>query len=541
MSHPQDLAHPPPLASQPDLNQVVAVASGDGVLAGPSIGRRDPDAFDPRPRHQQRASEPRAQQEPVWRHSGPRQDWSEPVHVEHDTIVAPGSHPRHRSETLPLDGRSPRCWSRPVRGSAAGALETYVYTLTWAHGEAAAAIKDWHAAQAATKQARDAYAKYQQAGGTDPFTDPGEPARAAARQRLHSARTQLKSAAGNAATKVKGFRDKAPEKPGVWSKVGDFFSDVGAGLQNAGGHVVNGLASLGNAAANHPGDLLTAAAGAGLMIVGAAGDAGGLVLDATGVGAVLGVPVNVVSTAAIVTGGATVAGGVGDLVMHATSDDQSSPARTDHTGSTAARDVHGVDRTGMRDVDEQHVWDNGDMYVQDDGCIVKVLDNGNGNGNGTYDVVVRDMSNPSGKPVTSIKDATENYINNKVNSGSGHRITMLTTQASALAALLKICSRKKPSARPVRTAISAATQTPSRPTRTARGRSPRRNRHSETARAPRIATPAPIQIERPPASQPATKPIAGTVASSAARRPPSRSASDSGSVTAPPRRRVRQA
>jgi hypothetical protein len=27
------------------------------------------------------------------------------------------------------------------------------------------------------------------------------------------------------------------------------------------------------------------------------------------------------------------------------------------------------------------------------------------------------MSNPSGKPVTSIKDATENYINNKVNSG----------------------------------------------------------------------------------------------------------------------------
>ena len=58
-------------------------------------------------------------------------------------------------------------------------------------------------------------------------------------------------------------------------------------------------------------------------------------------------------------------------------------------------------------------WDNGDLYIQDDGCIVKVLDNGNG----TYDVVVRDMSNPSGKPVTSIKDATENYINNKINSG----------------------------------------------------------------------------------------------------------------------------
>jgi hypothetical protein len=157
---------------------------------------------------------------------------------------------------------------------AASALENHVYALTWAQGEASAAIKDWNAAEAASKQAQDAYAKYQQAGGTDPFIDPGEPARAAARQRLHSARTQLKSAAGDAAAKVKGLRDEAPEKPGFWSKVGDFFSDVGAGLENAGDHVVNGVASLGNAAAHHPGDLLTAAAGTGLMILGAAGDAG---------------------------------------------------------------------------------------------------------------------------------------------------------------------------------------------------------------------------------------------------------------------------
>jgi hypothetical protein len=251
---------------------------------------------------------------------------------------------------------------------AAAALENYVYTLTWAQSEAAAAVKDWNAAQTATANARDAYTKYQQAGGTDPFTDPGEPARAAAKSRVQSARNQLK---------------------------------------------VNGAASLGNAAILHPGDVALAAAGAGLMIVGAGGDAGGLVLDATGIGAVVGVPVNVVSTAAVVAGGTMAVGGLGDLMMHASSDDQTSPARTDHTGSTAARDVHGVDRTGMRDVDEQHVWDNGDMYIQDDGCIVKVLDNGNG----TYDVVVRDMSNPSGKPVTSIKDATQNYLNNKINSG----------------------------------------------------------------------------------------------------------------------------
>jgi hypothetical protein len=177
--------------------------------------------------------------------------------------------------------------------------------------------------------------------------------------------------------------------------------------------VINGAASLGNAAVHHPGDVALAAARAGLMIVGAGGDAGGLVLDATGIGAVVGVPVNVVSTAAVVSGGTMAVGGLGDLMMHASSDDQNSPARTDHTGSTAARDVHGVDRTGMRDVDEQHVWDNGDMYIQDDGCVVKVLDNCNG----TYDVVVPDMNNPSGNPVTSIKNATQNYLDNKIDSG----------------------------------------------------------------------------------------------------------------------------
>jgi hypothetical protein len=44
------------------------------------------------------------------------------------------------------------------------------------------------------------------------------------------------------------------------------------------------------------------------MIAGAAGDAGGLMLDATGVGALVGVPANIVSTAAIIAGGAMVAG-----------------------------------------------------------------------------------------------------------------------------------------------------------------------------------------------------------------------------------------
>jgi hypothetical protein len=63
---------------------------------------------------------------------------------------------------------------------------------------------------------------------------------------------------------------------------------------------------------HHPGDVAAAAAGAGLMVLGAGGEAGGLVLDATGVGAIIGVPANVVSAGAIAAGGGMIAAGVGD-------------------------------------------------------------------------------------------------------------------------------------------------------------------------------------------------------------------------------------
>jgi hypothetical protein len=74
------------------------------------------------------------------------------------------------------------------------------------------------------------------------------------------------------------------------------------------------------------------------MLVGAAGDIGGGALDLTGVGAIAGVPINVVSTAAVVAGGGLVAAGTGDLMLHAASDDSVSPARTDHTGSESGGD-----------------------------------------------------------------------------------------------------------------------------------------------------------------------------------------------------------
>lgn len=218
--------------------------------------------------------------------------------------------------------------------TTANALDNYHSTLVWAQGQAADAIRQWNDGQTATSQARTQHEQAErQAGHELPFNDPGEATRQAARATLNRARGQLKEAGDTAANTVGPARDKAPKKPGFWDKVGDFFSDVGAGLENFAGHVVNGAASLGNAALHHPEDILTMAAGAGLMALGAGGEVGGVVLDATGVGAVVGVPANVVSAGVIATGGAMTAAGAGDLMMHASSEDGVSPMRTDHTGS----------------------------------------------------------------------------------------------------------------------------------------------------------------------------------------------------------------
>jgi hypothetical protein len=216
----------------------------------------------------------------------------------------------------------------------AEALDSYVQTLTWAQAEAAAAITRWNSAQNASYQAAAQHQQAeQQAGPAIPFDDPGEAGRAAAQKQLESARSRLDSVGDRASDSVGAVRDKAPKKPSLWSKVGNFFSDVGAGLENAGGHLVNGLASFGNAVANHPGAVGTAAAGAGLMLLGGAGEIGGGALDLTGVGIIPGAAVNVASTAVIGIGGGMVAGGTADLMMHTTGDDSVSAARTDHTGS----------------------------------------------------------------------------------------------------------------------------------------------------------------------------------------------------------------
>jgi hypothetical protein len=90
-------------------------------------------------------------------------------------------------------------------------------------------------------------------------------------------------------------------------------------------------------------------------------------------------------------------------------------AAAEETGvdaGVAARDVHGAVSSG-RGVDVENVLQNGDLYYQDDGQLVRVLDNGNG----TSDVVIRGPSNPSSAPATTIKDMPDSQVQARINSG----------------------------------------------------------------------------------------------------------------------------
>jgi len=170
------------------------------------------------------------------------------------------------------------------------------------------------------------------------------------------------------------------------------------------------IASAVGHAAAVVGGLALAAAGSGLDI------SGGLCL--TGVGCLAGAPAIAAGTAVIATGIAVSAWGAAglghDLGTLANSNTDGGGATGE--GSTVnPRDVHGALRGSERDVNWQEVWrdPNSEIYYQNDGQIVKVL----GNGDGTYQVVIRDLSNPSGEPTTVIQRLTQSELNNNLRSG----------------------------------------------------------------------------------------------------------------------------
>jgi hypothetical protein len=183
--------------------------------------------------------------------------------------------------------------------TAADALNTYAHVLEWAQQQAGEAIRLWDEAQAETQKAQQAYQKVAaQAPPEHPvglFVDIGASGRQNAIDTLSAARKEVGTAGDVAAGFLDQEADSAPKKSSWLDELGGFLEDAGA-------HVVNSLASFGNAMVRHPGEAASLVGGLLLTEVSTLGEGTGVVLDATGVGAIGGVPLNVVSAAGITAG-----------------------------------------------------------------------------------------------------------------------------------------------------------------------------------------------------------------------------------------------
>ncbi|MFJ1809507.1 MULTISPECIES: putative T7SS-secreted protein [unclassified Streptomyces] len=150
---------------------------------------------------------------------------------------------------------------------AAGALDAFAGTVTWAQGQAQTAIDKWKEGVKASEDAADAHRKKvddfnnavdrynaQPADRRDPstlparpaatFEDPGKKLMQEAQDLLAEARKQRNSAAETARTAVRAARDTAPQKPSYAEQLGDGMQELQLMGDHVGGGVIKGTAGI---------------------------------------------------------------------------------------------------------------------------------------------------------------------------------------------------------------------------------------------------------------------------------------------------------
>ncbi|MFG2634883.1 putative T7SS-secreted protein [Streptomyces sp. NPDC048362] len=159
-------------------------------------------------------------------------------------------------------GVHPTKWARAAEAchAAAGALDSYADTVTWAQGQAKEAVELYKKGVEASKEAVDAYNKKVDAynakvkAGEDPgpkpgpFHDPGKADVGAAVHQLAQARKQRNTSASEAQGKVKAALAHAPAEPPPLERLGNDLTDgyqaVDIELTHVAGGIVKGTAGL---------------------------------------------------------------------------------------------------------------------------------------------------------------------------------------------------------------------------------------------------------------------------------------------------------
>ncbi|MFJ9035355.1 putative T7SS-secreted protein [Streptomyces sp. NPDC102406] len=137
--------------------------------------------------------------------------------------------------------------------TAAGALESYADTVTWAQGQAKEAVELYKKGKKASEDAVDAYNKKIDAYNAkiradqdpgpepEPFHDPGKADIQAAREKLGTARKQRNTAASDAQTKVRAALAHAPAEPPPLDRLGNNLVDGYQAYNTELTHVVGGV------------------------------------------------------------------------------------------------------------------------------------------------------------------------------------------------------------------------------------------------------------------------------------------------------------
>ncbi|MCS0606523.1 type IV secretion protein Rhs, partial [Streptomyces sp. LP11] len=151
-------------------------------------------------------------------------------------------------------GVHPVKWAQAAEacGSAAGALESYADTVTWAQGQAKEAVELYKKGVQAAKDAADDYSRKAQAyhhkydAGEDPGPKPEQDLTAgksdvkAAHEKLTEARKQRNTAASEAQGKVKAALTHAPAEPPPLERIRNDLTDGYQAADTELTHVVGG-------------------------------------------------------------------------------------------------------------------------------------------------------------------------------------------------------------------------------------------------------------------------------------------------------------
>jgi hypothetical protein len=230
---------------------------------------------------------------------------------------------------------------------AASAIRAYAAVLRHAQSDAGRAVTMYESASAESarwqrsRTAHDNAVTTAEAAGDPPPSGPAPPASdpaaadlAASQNLLSDARSSVRAQGQIAASALSSAADAAPDEPGLFDRavggIGDFVGGIGDGLsaawnatggalEDAAAFVVDGFERFGSSLLEVAGGALIIIAGAELLVLAAGMEVVGVAADATGVGAVVGVPLNVGGLAVGGAGIVLILGG-GALLMEGASD-----------------------------------------------------------------------------------------------------------------------------------------------------------------------------------------------------------------------------